>query len=711
MSRIPQSFFDDLLSRIDIVDVIDHRVKLKKSGKNYSACCPFHEEKTPSFSVSQDKQFYYCFGCGATGSAITFLMEYERLGFIDAVESLARLAGVEVPRENNEQHQQQDSKLKKLYNILDKANTYYQTQLKEHKHREPAVTYLQNRGLSGNIARDFQIGYAPPGWNNLIHELDQDSESKKLLIDSGLIIEKEEDKRLYDRFRHRIMFPIRDTRGRTIGFGGRVLGDDKPKYLNSPETDVFHKGTELYGLYEARQANRQLEQIIVVEGYMDVIALAQYGITNAVATLGTACGEDHLKLAFRYANEIIFCFDGDNAGRSAAKRALTSSLNAMEDGRQIKFLFLAEGQDPDTLVRQIGKERFLAQTKQSKPLEEFLFDVAAEDLDITTMEGRARFSKIAAPLINMLPESVFRVLMFDNLAKRTGLSTEILQELTKEPVKVPTAPAPATQTPALKTKETPRNRLAKNQNSIGEFSPSPHHDYEDYYSHNASNDIPNDDIYRDAIYEGANLSPEELASIYDDSGTYNDLDESYYDNATDNTANNDYLRETASNPKQFVQIHQDETAKRKSSLSFSPVKTVVALLLNQPALLQKLTPIPTFDNTQDPELILLNDLFTYLQQRPQATQSQIIGYWRGAKGIEAQEQLIYLLNTSSANLLKGMENINAEQELIDAIALIYREINKQKTKTSLEQLKQKGLHNLNNEEKTLYRQLVTQNKH
>jgi len=708
LSRIPQSFFDDLLNRIDIVDVIDHRVKLKKSGKNYSACCPFHEEKTPSFTVSQDKQFYYCFGCGATGSAITFLVEYERLGFIDAVESLARLAGVEVPRENNEQHQQQDSKLKKLYSILSKANTYYQAQLKEHKHRDSAVTYLQNRGLSGNIARDFQIGYAPPGWDGLIHELGQDTENKRLLIDSGLIIEKEEDKRLYDRFRHRIMFPIRDVRGRTIGFGGRVLGDDKPKYLNSPETDVFHKGTELYGLYEARQANRQLEQIIVVEGYMDVIALAQYDITNAVATLGTACGEDHLNLAFRYTSEIIFCFDGDNAGRTAAKRALTNSLNAMEDGRQIKFLFLAEGQDPDTLVRQIGKERFLAQTKQSKPLEEFLFDVAAEDLDITTMEGRARFSKIAAPLINLLPEGVFRVLMFDNLAKRTGLSTEVLRELTKEPVKIPT-----------KTKETPtpRNRPAQSQNNTEKHAintqntdkPNPlvTQEYENYYaSHSADSEM-----YENDIYEGDPLSAEELASIYNDTSAYSDPNESYYDNASDNKyTNKEHVRDTTSNREQLAQSDH-HTTKRKSSLSFSPVKTVVTLLLEQPILLQKLTPIPTFDDTQDPELILLNDLFTYLQQRPQATQSQIIGYWRGAKGIEAQEQLTYLLSTSSANLLKGMENINAEQELIDSITLICRETNKQKTKKELESLKYKDINNLNNEEKTLLLQLIAQNKH
>jgi DNA primase len=446
---IPQTFIDDLLNRLDIVEVIDKRVKLKKSGKNYSACCPFHNEKTPSFSVSPDKQFYYCFGCGASGTALGFLIEFERLSFPEAVESLARTAGLEVPREESSPRRQQAHRQQKsLYDILGKASNYYAQQLREHPQRQVAVRYLQNRGLSGTIARSFGMGYAPPGWDNLLVKLGLNEEDRNLLVESGLIIERDDDKRHYDRFRQRIMFPILDTRGRTIGFGGRVLDDSKPKYLNSPETPVFHKGRELYGLYQARQANRNLERLLVVEGYMDVIALAQFGISNAVATLGTACGEEHLRLAFRYTTEVVFCFDGDNAGRTAAKRALENALPAMEDGRQVKFLFLPEGQDPDSLVRQIGAERLERQLEKATPLEEFLFEAAAEGINVQTMEGRARLSKTVAPLINRLPNGIFRELMFNSLAKRTGLSLDLLQDLMHARVSlVPELQPPSVETP------------------------------------------------------------------------------------------------------------------------------------------------------------------------------------------------------------------------------------------------------------------------
>lgn len=457
MSRIPQSFIDDLLSRLDIVNIVDSRVKLKKTGKNYAACCPFHQEKTPSFTVSPDKQFYYCFGCGASGNALGFLIEYEREGFIEAVESLAKTAGMEVPREHNPEFAKRDFRRRKLFDTLEAASEFYQYTLKTHAQKHNAVKYLKGRGLTGQIAKDFGIGFAPPGRNNLLSKLGRDEESISLLIDSGLVIHKEEENKKYDRFRYRITFPIRDTRGRVIGFGGRVLGDDKPKYLNSPETDLFHKSQELYGLYEACK-QRDLSSLIVVEGYMDVIALAQFGIHNAVATLGTACGEDHLKLAFRYVSDVIFCFDGDNAGRKAAKRAFANSLGSMEDGRQIKFLFLPEGQDPDSLVRQIGSDRFIAQTAQAVPLEEFLFDVAADGIDINSMDGRARFSKIAAPLIAQLPQGIFRELMFDNLAMRTGLSREILNELQKETVTL--VPPEQDPTPKAEPSET-ANRAAQ----------------------------------------------------------------------------------------------------------------------------------------------------------------------------------------------------------------------------------------------------------
>lgn len=443
MSRIPQDFIDELLNRVDIVDVIDSRVKLKKTGKNYSACCPFHKEKTPSFSVSPDKQFYYCFGCGASGTALGFLMEYEHLGFVDAIESLAGNVGLAVPKEETGNRQQKSQQ--SLYTILEKAGKYYQQQLAEHPARDEAVIYLKNRGLTGGVAKRFGVGYAPPGWDNLLRKLGLGDNERRLLADGGLTITNEETGKRYDRFRHRIMFPIIDVRGRTIGFGGRILASDKepqqaggksrgagPKYLNSPETPVFHKGRELYGLYQALQSSRKLEQILVVEGYMDVIALAQFGIDNAVATLGTACGEDHLKLAFRFTSEIIFCFDGDNAGRKAAKRALENALPAMTDGRRIRFLFLPEGQDPDTLVRQIGAERFNKQLQAALPLEEFFFEAVAEGVDTRTMEGRARMSKLAAPLLHQLPPGIYRELMFDALAKRTGLSADVLQELIKE---------------------------------------------------------------------------------------------------------------------------------------------------------------------------------------------------------------------------------------------------------------------------------------
>lgn len=437
-ATIPQAFIDDLLERVDIVEVIDHRVKLKKSGKNYSACCPFHDEKTPSFTVSQDKQFFYCFGCGANGNAIGFVMDYERISFPEAVDTLAKTAGVEVPKEQTKdpkkraKEEAKEKERKTLYKLMEDANQYYQQQLRHHPQKLTAVNYLKNRGLSGHIAKDFGIGYAPAGWENVKSELGTSDEYLRLLLDGGMLIHNEERDSLYDRFRERIMFPIRDTRGRVIGFGGRVLDDSKPKYLNSPETPIFHKGKELYGLYEARQAYRQVPRLLVVEGYMDVVALAQYDIRYGVATLGTACGEDHLNRAFRYTNEIVFCFDGDAAGRKAARRAMEISLTAMEDGRQIKFLYLPEGEDPDTLIRQIGTEKFTRLIEGASPLEHFLFEELSQDINTQTMEGRARLCKLAAPLIDQLPRGVYRELMFGQLAKRTQLSMDALMNLLQE---------------------------------------------------------------------------------------------------------------------------------------------------------------------------------------------------------------------------------------------------------------------------------------
>ena len=440
---IPQGFIDDLLGRTDVVEVIGARIKLKKTGKNYSALCPFHNEKSPSFSVSPEKQFYYCFGCGAGGNAIGFLMDFERLDFPQAVDELARQAGVEVPREERSDRRGSTPSRKDspLYPALENAAAYYRQQLRHHAQRKRAVDYLQQRGLSGQIAKLYDIGFAPPGWNNLMSHLATDNTEEKLLIEAGLVVENPDSGKRYDRFRDRIIFPIRDSRGRVIGFGGRVLGDDKPKYLNSPETPVFHKGRELYGLFEARRQNRQLDDILVVEGYMDVIALAQHGVTNAVATLGTATSEDHLKRLFRIVNTVVFCFDGDNAGRQAAWRALQSCLPVLEDGRHVRFMFLPDGQDPDSLIRQEGQDAFrVRMQQQAQPLTEYLYRHLAEEAPPTSLEGKAHLATLALPLIEQIPGSLLRRLLRQALQERTGMA---LDDLPKPAEQQPDTAAPA----------------------------------------------------------------------------------------------------------------------------------------------------------------------------------------------------------------------------------------------------------------------------
>lgn len=438
---IPQSFIDDLLNRSDIVEVVGSRIQLKKTGKNYSALCPFHKEKTPSFSVSPDKQFYYCFGCGAGGNALGFVMDHDQLDFPQAVEELAKRAGMEVPREDSgRKHKPRQPVDSPLYPLLAAAADYYRQVLKSHPTRKAAVEYLKGRGLSGVIARDFGLGFAPPGWDNLMKHLGGDALQQKALIDAGLLIENAENGKRYDRFRDRVMFPIRDSRGRVIAFGGRVLGDDKPKYLNSPETPVFHKGQELYGLYEARQANRDLDEIMVVEGYMDVIALAQQGLRNAVATLGTATSEEHLKRLFRIVPSVLFCFDGDAAGRKAAWRALEATLPNLQDGRRARFLFLPDGEDPDTLVRAEGTDAFRARIQQhSQPLADYFFQQLSEEADPRSLEGKAHLATLAAPLIEKIPGNNLRALMRQRLAEITGLNGEALQHMAAAPVSAPSS--------------------------------------------------------------------------------------------------------------------------------------------------------------------------------------------------------------------------------------------------------------------------------
>lgn len=430
---IPQSFIDDLLNRTDIVDVVSSRIQLKKAGKNHSACCPFHKEKTPSFTVSPDKQFYYCFGCGAGGNALGFIMDHDNLDFPQAVEELARAAGMEVPREEGRRGQKPRQPVDSpLYPLLEAATEFYRQALRNHPTRKAAVEYLKGRGLSGEIARDFSLGFAPPGWDNLLKHLGADTLQQKVMIDAGLLIENAESGKRYDRFRDRVMFPIRDSRGRVIAFGGRVLGDDKPKYLNSPETPVFHKGQELYGLYEARKHNRNLDEIIVVEGYMDVIALAQQGLRNAVATLGTATSEEHLKRLFRVVPSVLFCFDGDQAGRKAAWRALESTLSSLQDGRRARFLFLPEGEDPDSLVRAEGTDAFRARINQhAQPLADYFFEQLSNEADPRSLEGKAHMATLAAPLIEQVPGANLRQLMRNRLREITGLDAQQTEQLSR----------------------------------------------------------------------------------------------------------------------------------------------------------------------------------------------------------------------------------------------------------------------------------------
>ncbi|MEN8762094.1 MAG: DNA primase [Thiogranum sp.] len=424
--RIPQSFIDDLLNRVDIVEVIDARVSLKKAGREYQACCPFHNEKTPSFTVSPGKQFYHCFGCGAHGSAVGFLMDYEHLEFPDAIEELARSVGMEVPHEAASGHRT-DQRSNDHYSLLERAERFYRNQLRDHAKAANAVDYLKERGLSGDIAATFGLGYAPPGWDSLLRHLGSDSATQKAAVELGLLVQKDHN-RLYDRFRDRIMFPIRDRRGRTIGFGGRVLGNDTPKYMNSPESPLFHKGRELYGLFEARKANQKLERLLVVEGYMDVVALAQFGLTHAVATLGTATTADHLERLYRTVKEVVFCFDGDAAGRRAAWRALENALPVLRDGREARFLFLPDGEDPDSLVRRIGKQEFQQKTVDSIPLSQYFLESLSQQVDTRSVDGRAHLVELARPLLQKLPDSVFRDLMLGQLAQLSGLPAQQLEK-------------------------------------------------------------------------------------------------------------------------------------------------------------------------------------------------------------------------------------------------------------------------------------------
>ena len=415
--RIPSEFVDELLARTDIVELINSRIPLRKAGKDFQACCPFHDEKTPSFTVSADKQFYHCFGCGAHGSAIGFLMEYEHQGFLEAVDELAKRAGMQVPAGAEAVRAGPD--LRPLYELLEETASLYRHQLRQHSQANRAVDYLKGRGLTGEIAAAFGLGFAPPGWDFLLRTLGGSAPVRERLLQCGLVIEQEG--KCYDRFRDRIMFPIRDRRGRVIGFGGRVLGEGGPKYLNSPETPVFHKGRELYGLHEAQRANHRLERLLVVEGYMDVIALAQFGITYAAATLGTAVTDVNLEQIFRFAPQTVFCFDGDRAGHDAAWKTLLT-VRPRAGSRDIRFLFLPQGEDPDTLIRKEGAERFEELVRDSVPVDEYIYNNLTKNLDRNSLGAGDLLIEKAIPLLKSLPPNNLTKNLVLQLADKADIS-------------------------------------------------------------------------------------------------------------------------------------------------------------------------------------------------------------------------------------------------------------------------------------------------
>ncbi|HMD73637.1 MAG TPA: DNA primase [Steroidobacteraceae bacterium] len=426
--RIPQSFIDEVVARSDIVEIVGARVSLKKAGREYKACCPFHSEKTPSFWVSPDKQFYHCFGCGAHGTVVGFLMQYEKLEFPEAIADLAERAGLELPREAQSTR---DPGGVDLYELMAAAARFFEQNLKDNAR---ARAYLQARGLDAETESKFGLGYAPDSWNALLTRLGTGEDERRRLLQTGLIIERdtrggERQTGFYDRFRDRLMFPIRDSRGRVLAFGGRIIDHGEPKYLNSPETPLFHKGRELYGLYEARQARNDFKRLLIVEGYMDVVRLHQAGISYAIATLGTATTQEHLNKIFRITSDVTFCFDGDRAGRAAAWRALENALPMARDGRELKFLFLPEGEDPDTLVGAEGHDGFESRMKSALPLSEYLVRQLAQELDLSHVDGRAKLAALARPLFARMPEGVFRELLIDRLATEIRMPAPKLQEL------------------------------------------------------------------------------------------------------------------------------------------------------------------------------------------------------------------------------------------------------------------------------------------
>ena len=469
--RIPQPFIDEIVARSDIVEIIGARVPLKKAGREFKACCPFHNEKSPSFWVSPDKQFYHCFGCGAHGTVIGFLMQYEKMEFFDAVADLAQRAGMEMPREAL---RSADTGGPDLHQVMARVARFFEQNLADN---DRARSYVTARGIDAPTQVKFALGYAPDSWDALLNRFGAQEEERRELHRLGLIIERdtrggERAAGFYDRFRDRLMFPIRDSRGRVIGFGGRIIDQGDPKYLNSPETPLFHKGRELYGLYEARQARADFTRLMIVEGYMDVVRLHQAGITYAVATLGTATTQEHLNKIFRLTSEVVFCFDGDRAGRQAAWRALENSVGLARDGRELKFMFLPEGHDPDTLVAAEGAQAFENRLNAALPLSEYLIQQLMADVDLGHVDGRAKLKALAAPLFARMPEGIYREMLADRLAARVSMPAATLKKsfMAGEPKRPPSGP-PGTHGPAPRSNECWARQFTDAGHHLGPASP------------------------------------------------------------------------------------------------------------------------------------------------------------------------------------------------------------------------------------------------
>lgn len=643
--RIPQNFIDDLLSRVNIVDVVDSRVRLKKAGKNYSACCPFHNEKTPSFTVSADKQFFYCFGCGAKGNAIGFVMDYDHVDFPQAVEALAGTVGMEVPKEEiSPQQQKRQQERVNLYELMNSSNEFYQQQLRYSEHKDAPVNYLKNRGLSGKAAKFFNIGFSPPGWDNLKNTLgldeskQPDEEKQKALIDAGMLIDKEGGKR-YDRFRNRIMFPIRDIRGRCIGFGARTLGDDKPKYLNSPETPIFNKGHELYGLYECRQIRQTLKRFLVVEGYMDVVALHEYGIHYSVATLGTATSETHLQKLFKIAPEVVFCFDGDEAGRRAAKRGLEIVLPILEDGQQIRFMFLPDGEDPDSLVRKEGKDGFELRMGQAQGISEFLLETLKADIDDPqSLDGRARLAKLAAPLIQQIPGLALKSLFWQVLSEQSHIDVADLKEMAKSEELKPLAP-PAPEQP-------------KKQYSASQQAPQTGHD---------------------GGPQGSDYQPAEYAA-------------SDYDHYESQYGSDD----------QYDQYEQGDHSLRQQNNDPKLVKHAIALIMHTPHVVQSFADLTFLQEFGDENSQLLNKLVGLLQQNPRKDLLEALSLLSADKDLETYKAIV-----EDHNKRHGKQT--SEQVTTDCLVQLRVKAAKQiKTRIMRQAAQQGGFKQLHSNEQQLF---------